>query len=253
MSAARVLVVDDEPAVLRIVSSILRYKGYEVLPTSSPRQALEIVKNDPPINLIVSDIGMPEMSGAELVREVARISPQTAPVLMTGGIVEPGQVPVGVPVLRKPLSTENLLSACQAALERSASLSTQLARAREKCDELRREGNRLRSECGAAVQRSAELIQRSHAVKAYCQKTDQQATGWTESPDEAESPHALTPREIEVLQLIASGLSGKEIAAQLGVSLKTAASHREHIMNKLCIRNAVGLLRYAVRNKLIEP
>ena len=56
----------------------------------------------------------------------------------------------------------------------------------------------------------------------------------------------LTPREGEVLKLIASGLSTKEIALSLGISFKTAACHRSRLMDKLGIHEVAGLTRYAV-------
>jgi two-component system response regulator (stage 0 sporulation protein F) len=93
MSAARVLVVGDEPVALEIVSRMLNREGYQVFRAAGPRQAHEIVREQSPIDLIVSGISMPEMQGTELVREVARIAPQTARVLMTGGEVEPTEVP----------------------------------------------------------------------------------------------------------------------------------------------------------------
>jgi DNA-binding CsgD family transcriptional regulator len=63
----------------------------------------------------------------------------------------------------------------------------------------------------------------------------------------------LTPREIEVLVLIAQGLSSKHISHELGISFKTAICHRSHIMDKLEIHNVTGLVRYAIREKLIAP
>lgn len=57
----------------------------------------------------------------------------------------------------------------------------------------------------------------------------------------------LTPREREVLQLVAEGATTKEIAASLHVSVKTVDSHREHIMNKLNIHNVAELTKYAIR------
>ncbi len=63
----------------------------------------------------------------------------------------------------------------------------------------------------------------------------------------------LSPREREVLQLIAEGRTTKEIAGLLGISFKTAESHRARIMEKLDIRNMAGLIRYAVRHGLVEP
>ncbi|HTQ35895.1 MAG TPA: response regulator transcription factor [Steroidobacteraceae bacterium] len=63
----------------------------------------------------------------------------------------------------------------------------------------------------------------------------------------------LTAREREVLQLIAEGHKTKQVAASLGISLKTAESHRTHLMKKLDIHDTAGLVRYAVRRGLIHP
>ena len=63
----------------------------------------------------------------------------------------------------------------------------------------------------------------------------------------------LAPREREVLQLVAEGKTSKEIAAQLGLSVKTAESYRTHIMEKLDIHETAGLVRYAIRRGLITP
>ncbi len=63
----------------------------------------------------------------------------------------------------------------------------------------------------------------------------------------------LTDREREVLQLIAEGLSSKEIASMLGVSLKTVDSHRSNLMEKLDIHKVSGLVRFAIRAGLVEP
>ncbi len=63
----------------------------------------------------------------------------------------------------------------------------------------------------------------------------------------------LTPREREVLRLIAEGLSGKQIAATLGVSAKTIETHRSRIMEKLGIHKVSGLVRYAIREGLLVP
>ncbi|PYS97336.1 MAG: DNA-binding response regulator [Acidobacteria bacterium] len=63
----------------------------------------------------------------------------------------------------------------------------------------------------------------------------------------------LTPREREVLQLVAEGKSTKEVAGILGVSVKTAESHRSRIMEKLDIHETATLVRYAIRRGLIQP
>ncbi|MBI3029573.1 MAG: response regulator transcription factor [Candidatus Rokubacteria bacterium] len=63
----------------------------------------------------------------------------------------------------------------------------------------------------------------------------------------------LTPREREVLQLVAEGKRTKEIAGLLGVSFKTAESHRARLMEKLNIHETAGLVRYAIRRGLVQP
>ena len=66
-------------------------------------------------------------------------------------------------------------------------------------------------------------------------------------------PDPLTPREHQVLQLVAEGKTTKEVASLLGVSVKTAESHRMRIMTKLDIHETAGLVRYAIRQGLIRP
>ena len=63
-------------------------------------------------------------------------------------------------------------------------------------------------------------------------------------------PDPLTPRERQVLQLVAEGKSTKEVASLLCVSVKTVESHRGHIMSKLSVREVAGLVRYAIRRGL---
>ncbi len=63
----------------------------------------------------------------------------------------------------------------------------------------------------------------------------------------------LTPRQREVLQLIAEGLSTKEIAQRLEVSVKTVESHRSELMERLDIHGIAGLVRYAIRVGIIQP
>src|SRR6185295_10339134 len=62
----------------------------------------------------------------------------------------------------------------------------------------------------------------------------------------------LTPRELEVLQLVAEGYANKQIAAELFISIKTVEKHREQLMRKLDIHDVAGLTRYAITNGIIE-
>ena len=65
-------------------------------------------------------------------------------------------------------------------------------------------------------------------------------------------PDPLTPREREVLQLVAEGKTTKEVAETLGISVKTAESHRAHILRKLDTPNIAGIVRYAIRRGLVK-
>jgi len=78
------------------------------------------------------------------------------------------------------------------------------------------------------------------AVRAYLDGTEPANDG-------------LTPREREVLQLVAEGKTTKEVAAVLGISVKTAESHRSRIMEKLDIHETASLVRYAIRLGVIQP
>ncbi len=69
----------------------------------------------------------------------------------------------------------------------------------------------------------------------------------------AEDRGRLTPRERQVVQLVAEGKSTKQLAAQLGITPKTAEFHRARVMKKLGVHDVAGLVRYAVREGLITP
>jgi DNA-binding NarL/FixJ family response regulator len=62
----------------------------------------------------------------------------------------------------------------------------------------------------------------------------------------------LTSRESEVLQLVAEGRANKQVAAELGISIKTVEKHRQHLMDKLDIHETAGLTRYAIAHGIIE-
>ncbi len=67
------------------------------------------------------------------------------------------------------------------------------------------------------------------------------------------APDRLTPRQREVVQLLTEGKSNKEIAVVLGITTKTAETHRAHILAKLELHSMSELVRYAIRNRIIEP
>ena len=72
------------------------------------------------------------------------------------------------------------------------------------------------------------------------------------SPGAADPYDGLTDREKQVLKLVAEGKSNKEVAEVLGISVKTAMSHREHVMEKLGVHNRTELVRFAIRKGVIR-
>jgi DNA-binding NarL/FixJ family response regulator len=104
-----------------------------------------------------------------------------------------------------------------------------------------RERNRvLRAELAAELGRLKSTMNQSLAL-----------TGRKLPPPEL--PVHLSPRERTVLALIAEGYSSKQIAASLGISFKTAVTHRTHVMDKLKMHDIAGLTRFAVRYRLVQP
>ena len=72
------------------------------------------------------------------------------------------------------------------------------------------------------------------------------------APAEADPYETLTDREKQVLKLVAEGLSNKEVAEALGISVKTAMTHREHVMEKLGLHNRTELVRFAIKRGVIR-
>lgn len=89
--------------------------------------------------------------------------------------------------------------------------------------------------------------------KPYFSTRVSPATGSDDSPEPHKSSRSrLTPREREILQLLAEGKSNKEVASLLGISVNTAEAHRANIMIKLDFHSITELVVYAVRNKIIQ-
>lgn len=123
MVRAKILVVDDEPAVLRFVAGVLERAEYEVASAAGPRQALAMIAEAEPFDLVVSDVVMPEMCGPELATEIQVRSPSSA-IMFISGCVPVGQLPKGFPYLGKPFSPRDLLTAVGRVLSGSAASET---------------------------------------------------------------------------------------------------------------------------------
>jgi DNA-binding NtrC family response regulator len=115
-----VLVVDDDRGVRRLTARMLRAAGYKVLEAESGRQALRLLESDPSINLVVTDIVMPEMHGLDFADLALEKIPHLKIILMTGHAPElTSQLDLRasrLPVLLKPFTAEQLFGKVREAL-----------------------------------------------------------------------------------------------------------------------------------------
>ncbi|MDB6031282.1 MAG: LuxR family transcriptional regulator [Verrucomicrobiales bacterium] len=82
---------------------------------------------------------------------------------------------------------------------------------------------------------------------------EQMREGFVNGGSPKKKSNALTTREAEVLQLVAEGYANKQMAAELGISIKTVETHRQHVMNKLNIHDVAGLTRHAIAKGFVLP
>lgn len=122
-----VLVVEDEEAVRSLTCRVLGQQGYHVIEARNGLEALALLERDrPPVQLILTDVVMPEMSGPELVRRISGSHPGVPVMYMSGysesDKLQPGIRESDVPFLQKPFSAESLALRIREALDRAAPL-----------------------------------------------------------------------------------------------------------------------------------
>ncbi len=120
---ARLLIIDDDPNILRSVTEILKGEGHEVREAGDGKSALELIADGSP-DLILSDMYMPEMDGIELLIRLKADHPGTPMVAMSGGgymakeeLLRNASMLGAVAVLEKPFTIEQLLDVVNRALE----------------------------------------------------------------------------------------------------------------------------------------
>ncbi len=116
MPRNRILVVDDEEAVLDFISRALSARGYDVVRTADPLTALQIAATPPPFNLILSDVVMPCMQGPELVRKIRELCPAIRAILISGFAPAP-DLPADMPFIQKPFRIDDLEVVIKALLQ----------------------------------------------------------------------------------------------------------------------------------------
>lgn len=213
----RILIVDDHPVLRRGVRSLLEtHEGWEVCGEACDgAEAVQQVKVLKP-DIAIMDISMPGMSGFEAIRQVHEIDPNLGILTLTMHDTEPmfrGAMEAGAHAyVVKSDLDTQLTEAVQALCEKRAFFSPGIS-------------------------------------KTVLSTFTQEEQGSPSGPD---GLALLTARQLEVLKLVASGKSNKEVATALGISIRTAESHRYQIMSRLRVRTLGELVLFAVRNRLIE-
>ena len=113
-SRPNVLVVDDEAPIRQIARRMLEAGGYEVHEASNGLEAIKVVESDRPVDLLVADLNMPELSGDEMVRRIRQIQPDLKVLYLTGFIdrlMNARPLWEGEAFLDKPFSTAELQEA----------------------------------------------------------------------------------------------------------------------------------------------
>ncbi|HEY2952929.1 MAG TPA: response regulator transcription factor [Verrucomicrobiae bacterium] len=215
MKTLRILLVDDHEMVRQGLKAVLEAHGvWEVCgEATTGRQAVALARELRP-QIVVMDVTMPELSGLEATRQIRAALPRTEVLILTMH------------------DSEQLVREVLAAGAR---------------------GYLLKSDAGHALVSAVEALAQHKPF--FTSKVAELVLGGflnPQEPDEAEVSDRLTPREREIVQLLAEGKTNKEVADVLGISVKTAETHRTNIMRKLKVRSMSELVRYAIRNKIVE-
>src|SRR5438876_495767 len=214
----RILIADDHDVMREGTRAVIeRQPGWEVCGIAATgREALEQALRLEP-NVVVMDMAMPELNGLDAAIQIRRRLPGTEILIFTAH------------------ETENLIhevfeAGVKSFLHKSEA-HTYLVQAIESLAQHKRFFTDKVSEV-----LFSDILNRSNGKRG-----------------EAKLDRRLTAREREIVQLIAEGKSNKEVADVLGIGVRTAETHRASILRKLRLDSIAGLVRYAIRNKIIEP
>lgn len=213
----RVVVADDHAVVREGIRRVLDDDPDVTVvgEASTGAEALAIIDDCRP-DVVLLDLGLPDMTGLEVVRRLCQAG-----------------APPRILVLSMHEDDEYVLRAVRAGVD----------------------GYLLKDEAEPAMLRAA--VRSVHAGDSYFSSTAAASlAGALQSPTaagpEADPLARLTERELEVLRLVATGRSNKEMAAKLGISRRTVETHRENLMRKLDIHSIAGLTRLALEQGLLD-
>jgi DNA-binding NarL/FixJ family response regulator len=214
----RILIADDHELVRRGLIALLQaHEGWEICGEASDgREAVEKAKQLKP-DVVILDVGMPNLNGLAATRQLSRQDPHCKIIVLT--ITDTDQI-------------------VQEALDAGA------------------RGFVLKSDAARDLVSAVEALQRNRMFLTP-RVNDMVLAGFLDRGHRAshgEPPELpkLTPREGEVIQLLAEGKSSKEVASLLNLSTKTAETHRSNIMRKLGFHSIRDLVVYAVKNNIIQ-
>jgi DNA-binding NarL/FixJ family response regulator len=215
--ALRILVVDDHDIIRRGLKQLLTAKpGWEVCgEAKTGREAVSMAEQMKP-DVVVMDISMPDLNGLEAARRIHKEVPKTGILILT------------------------------------MHFSDQLVR--EVVDSGAR-GYILKSDADKDLVSAVEAISNKRTFFTP-RASEMLLDGFSRQSYGVEPKlplrNRLTSREREIVQLLAEGKSSKEVAVALGISVKTAETHRANIMRKLELHSVSELVRYAIKNQIIE-
>ena len=217
MKILRILVADDHEVVRRGMRALLEVRPeWEVCAeAANGREAIELAKQMKP-DVVVMDISMPELNGLEATRQILKVLPRTEVLILT--------------------------------LHESEQLIHRVVESGARAYILKSDAGRNLVEGVAALgQHKSFFSSKVATVIVESHLKEGKTTGRTNRARDR-----LTPREREVVQLLAEGKSNKEIGVTLRISVHTAETHRSNIIRKLGTHSLSGLIRYAVCNKIVR-
>lgn len=219
MKAITILLAEDHLIVREGLRALLeREKDFEIVGEASDgRQAVELALKHKP-DVILLDIAMPSLNGIEATRQILTKAPHTKILILSAysddNYVERVLALGASGYLIKQSASQILVTAIREVTKGNIYFSPSIAKRRTQ-----------------------------QARKAAMHGT---------TPGKAPKSKSLTPREAEVLQLIAEGRANKQTADELGISIKTVEKHRQNLMEKLNIHDTAGLTRHAIAAGIIE-